>query len=646
MFPRIKKSTKKSGTYEYLVLSESVRDRTGQSTTKDVANLGNITNFDKATVRNLIDGLIRLFEIEEYGLADQVEILKSLEYGSIVLWRGLWKRMRLSETVAAEVKRAESRISIDVAKYVELMVVNRCVNPLSKLATSRWMDTTCYAAMAGYSDLSREVEYFYRSMDYLLKAKDRIEKALFERLRNLFSINVRLTFYDITSTFFYSDSCPLAYNGHSRDKRPDMKQVVIGVLTSYEGYPLKHYVFQGNTKDESTVGEVVRDLRGEYHIEQTTFVGDRGMITKLNLERIEAEQFDYIMGVKHRQDEMMPMVLEDDGLFEGEVVEWKGLKITDRQIRVQDFLLWKTARLLELPEMERQTDAWQDFAAFIAQLGGLEAVDSARVRELCNALGRKHGPTRAKVTKLLRKYRERCGETIRVVCALNEQRSELAGQRRQQKVAALSLELDKVLAGNRDSQRELRMERVFEGHNRRYRRFFRWQREDAATQPAGYRLDDDAIAAERKYDGVFILTTTRKDLSPRKVVESYKNLQEVETLFDDLKHFVDIHPVRHRLEPRVRAHVFLCMLALLLKRIFEIDCLGGKAVTAPLEAVAQAKLVNYRVKMSEKSSRTRTFWKVTGVTPEQQRYFSLAGVRNAATLDDYVWWRKQKQDLA
>ena len=645
MFPRIKKDVKKYGTYEYLVVSQSIRDRNGRSTTKDVANLGNIARFDKAAVISLIDGLIRLFEIEEYGLADQVEILKSLEHGSIVLWRALWKRMRLSKTVAEQVKRAESRITIEVAKYVELMVVNRCVNPLSKLATSRWMDTTCYAAMAGYADLPREVEYFYRSMDYLLKAKDGIEKALFEQLRNLFSINVRLTFYDITSTFFYGDSCPLAYNGHSRDKRPDRKQVVIGVLTSYEGYPLKHYVFQGNTKDETTVGEVVRHLKREYHIEQTTFVGDRGMITKLNLERIEAEQFDYIMGVKHRQDEMMPMVLEDDGLFEEQITEWRGLKITDRQIRIQDFLLWKTARLLELPETERQTDAWRDFAAFVAQLGVVEAVDSARVRELCNALGCEHGPTRAKVTKLLRKYRERCGETIRVVCVLNEERAELAEQRRQQKVAALSLELNRVLAGNQDDQRELRMERVFEGHNRRYRRFFRRQREDAATQPAGYRLDDDAIAAERRYDGVFILTTTRQKLSPRKVVESYKNLKEVETLFDDLKHFVDIHPVRHRLETRVRAHVFLCILALLLKRIFEIDCLGGKAVTAPLEAVAQAKLVNYRVRMSEKSSTTKTFWKVTTITPEQQRCFGMVGVRNPASLEDFSWWRRQKHDL-
>lgn len=646
MFPRVKRSAKKSGTYEYLVLSESVRDRKGRSTTKDVATLGNITRFDKATVRSLIDGLIRLFEIEEYGLADRVEILKSLDYGSIVLWRALWKRMGLGKIVTEEVARAESRITIDVAKYAELMVVNRCVNPLSKLATSRWVDTTCYAAMDGYADLPREVEYFYRSMDYLLKAKDEIEKALFERLRNLFSIDVRLTFYDITSTFFYSDACPLAANGYSRDNRPDREQVVIGVLTSYEGYPLKHYVFQGNTKDETTVGEVVRQLKREFHIQETTFVGDRGMISKLNLERIEAEQYDYIMGVKHRQDEMMPMVLADEALFEGEITEWRGLKITDRQIRVEDFLLWKTAQLLELSETERQTAAWRDLTAFVARLDAAEAIDKTRVRELCLALGREDRPASAKVARLFEKYRQSRGETIRIVCALNQERAKVSRQRREEKIAELSQQLDKILAGKQDGQLELRLERVFEGHNRRYRRFFICPPRESARQPAGYRLDEGAIAAERRSDGVFILTTTRQDLSPYKVVESYKNLQEVETLFDDLKHFVDIHPVRHWLETRVRSHVFLCILALLLKRIFEIDCLGGKAVTAPLEAVAQAKLVNYRVMMSEKSAATRTFWKVTNLTPEQEHLFRLVGIKTPACLDDCVWWRKQKHDLA
>ena len=96
--------------------------------------------------------------------------------------------------------------------------------------------------------------------------------------------------------------------------------------------------------------------------------------------------------------------------------------------------------------------------------------------------------------------------------------------------------------------------------------------------------------------------------------------------------------VRHRLERRVRAHVFLCILALLLKRILEIDCLGNTCVTEPLETVAKSKLVTYQVKMSERSSITKKFRKVTNVSPQQQHYFNLVGVKNPATEANYSWW--------
>ena len=117
----------------------------------------------------------------------------------------------------------------------------------------------------------------------MLSIKEGLEFALFEKMKTLFSVNVKLTFYDITSTFFYSTNCPISANGHSRDNRPDLEQIVVGVVTSYEGYPIKHFVFEGNTKDESTVTEVVEELKKTYNLEETTFVGDRGMISKFHL---------------------------------------------------------------------------------------------------------------------------------------------------------------------------------------------------------------------------------------------------------------------------------------------------------------------------------------------------------------------------
>lgn len=82
MFPRIKNNGKK---YKYLVISESIRKK-GKSMTKDIVSLGNISRFSNQDIENIIDGLVKIFKLEKYALSDEVEILESLEYGSIIFW--------------------------------------------------------------------------------------------------------------------------------------------------------------------------------------------------------------------------------------------------------------------------------------------------------------------------------------------------------------------------------------------------------------------------------------------------------------------------------------------------------------------------------------------------------------------------------
>ena len=125
MFPRIVKSKKKSGTYEYLVISESLHVKGKGSTTKNIANLGNISRFDHHSVNSLIDGLIKLFNVEKYGLSNEVEIIESLEHGSIIFWRKLWNKLSLSKLIEKEIDSNEPRLKLEVQKYVEMMVINR-----------------------------------------------------------------------------------------------------------------------------------------------------------------------------------------------------------------------------------------------------------------------------------------------------------------------------------------------------------------------------------------------------------------------------------------------------------------------------------------------------------------------------------------
>jgi len=149
MFARIMTVRKPNKTYQYLVISESVRVKGQGSTTRNIANLGNIEKFQAADIAALIDGLIRLFELDHYALSEDIEILESLEHGAIVLWQQLWMELGLSQIIRRQIRGHAKHVGLEVEKYIERLVVNRCVAPLSKLATTRWVQKTCYKAMKG-----------------------------------------------------------------------------------------------------------------------------------------------------------------------------------------------------------------------------------------------------------------------------------------------------------------------------------------------------------------------------------------------------------------------------------------------------------------------------------------------------------------
>jgi transposase len=640
MFPRITTAKRKSGTYEYLVISESVREKGKGSTTKNIANLGNIKRFSNKDIDGLIDGLIKIFKVEKYALSEQVEIVESLEHGSIVVWRKLWNKMGLSQMIKSQLRQSKTRVEIETEKYIEMMVINRCVDALSKLGVTRWIERTCFKAMKGYHELPLDVTYFYRSMDYLLSIKDALELAMFEKMKTLFSVNVKLTFYDITSTFFYSTNCPISANGHSRDKRSDLEQIVVGVVTSYEGYPIKHFVFEGNTKDETTVAEVVEELKKTYNIEQTTFVGDRGMISKLNLDKIKGAGFDYIMGVKHRQSEIMAMLFSQGELKSKYYENYNGLRIQEKNIKVTDFLIWKSKEILKKAGTS-VTD--NDFAPLRKMILNLNNKDELKYKSHKEILEKviSEIKLRRKIFSLIKKYQGQYKISLRTVICLNDERKALTKKKRDTKIGVLSEALDKMFSTDKNgveiAETEKKLSGIFEGHKARFRKFFKIERNKDSQKACGYSVNQKVIDYEEQMDGIFILTTNRQDLEAQKVVESYKNLKEVEMLFDDLKNFVDIRPVRHWLEVRVRSHVFICILALLLKRIFEIDCLKGKCVMEPLEEISKSKLIKYKVKFSEREDRSKTFRTVTNTTSLQKQYFKMVGIRNPMNLENFVW---------
>ena len=183
---------------------------------------------------------------------------------------------------------------------------------------------------------------------------------------------------------------------------------------------------------------------------------------------------------------------------------------------------------------------------------------------------------------------------------------------------------------------EKALNKIFEGYKGKYRKFFRITRDKGTNIALSYQINKEVLEEAKRLDGIFVLTTSQKEIEKSKVVDSYKNLQEVEMLFDDFKNFVDVRPIRHWLEDRVRAHVFICILALLLKRIFEINYLQDKSLTKPLEEISKSKLIKYKIKFSEKEERSKEILKVTTTNPLQKKYFNMIGINYPENLTKFI----------
>ena len=277
----------------------------------------------------------------------------------------------------------------------------------------------------------------------------------------------------------------------------------------------------------------------------------------------------------------------------------------------------------------------------ISNLTNKDAIEYGRFKGVLTSLCPQE-KIRRRIFSLIKKYQGIYEDSRRMVICLNKERKTLSKKKRDDRITSLSNELHELFNNSPNDkttavEQEQKIDKIFDGYKRRYKKFFHIQRDDKTDTAVGYCLDKKAVVAEEKSDGIFILTTNRFDLDANKVVDSYKNLREIEILFDDLKNFVDVRPVRHWLERRVRAHVFICILSLLLKRIFEINYLGSKAVMIPLEEISKSKLIYYRIKCSEKEQRYLSIPRITNITNEQDKFFKMVGIRNPMSLENYVW---------
>jgi transposase len=536
-----------------ILLREGYRED-GKVKTRTLANLSKLPAEAIAVLRQVLKGkqmvpADELFEIVEDG---------SRTHGHVEAVLAAMRRLDFWGLLNSRPSRQRD--------LVVAMVAARLLKPQSKLATTRWWSSTTLPEMLGL-DQADEDE-LYEAMDWLLERQAQIEKKLAARHLQ----EGGLALYDLTSSYFEGVTCPLAELGYDRDGKKGKLQVNYGLLTNPQGIPVAVSVFKGNVGDPKTLLPQVDKLRKEFHLEQFVLVGDRGMITQTQIDALrDIKGCGWITALRPGAinkliagGSIQRGLFDERNLFElthpdfpGErLVACRNPELAERRARKRTSLLEATRRELDL--VSRMVNR--------GRLRGKEAIGT-------------------EVKKILKQYKvgqhytvdirddgfdfqvDRDALAAEVASQSNgkTKQAETLLARFERHIEAIAKKLEKVRQRTKQGQlhgRDVIGVRVGKVVNKykMSKHIVLHITEDSFT----FDVDQESVDAEAALDGLYVVrsSVSTETMDTAQTVRSYKLLSNVERAFRCLK-TVDlmVRPIRHRLENRVKAHIFLCMLA-------------------------------------------------------------------------------------
>ena len=299
--------------YRYLQIVENHRE--GHRTVQRVlCTLGRV---EQLTTSGATDALLR--SLARFG--QQVKVVEGYQSGQLeagtvrqlgpdLVFGRLWQSVGLKSIMDNLLQGR--RFEFPVERAVYLTVLHRLFESGSDRAAVQWRRDV---RIPGSEEL--ELHHLYRSMRWLGEVKNEVEEALFARRRDLFT-DLTLAFFDTTSIYFEGQGGDsLGKHGHSKDHRPDLNQLVMGVVLTGEGRPVCCEVWSGNQADVRSLLPVVDRLRERFGINRVCWVADRGMISGETIRELEKRGLEYILGARmRRQNEVRDVVLGDPGTYE------------------------------------------------------------------------------------------------------------------------------------------------------------------------------------------------------------------------------------------------------------------------------------------------------------------------------------------
>jgi transposase len=302
-----------------------------RSETRIIYTFGRADQVDPEALRRLAQSILRVANDDRIDLSARKfppevgieDIAQVYSYGVLYIARALWEELGIGALLREKMQEDGCEAPHEIALLA--MTANRLAHPASKLACyEHWLADEVYWPEAQ----TLALEHLYRALDFLLRHIEAIEQALFDRTADLFNADVDLIFWDTTTLYFEIDEedetgeawherqiPALRKRGHNKEGRDSNPQVVVGLALTRDGLPVRSWVFPGNTADVTTIDHLKDDLRG-WRLNRCIFVGDSGMFSEANRQRLSRALGRYILAVPMRKvTEVQREVLSRPGRY-------------------------------------------------------------------------------------------------------------------------------------------------------------------------------------------------------------------------------------------------------------------------------------------------------------------------------------------
>jgi len=504
--------------HDYWSLVEPFR-KDGKNQHNKLYYFGRLTDEEVKTINYALD-ILKNCNIEKPNLEDII-FNDHWRFLDVAFLNFIWEQWGISKVF----NQSENK-KVQTSEIIKILTIYRCLDPGSYLSAVEWYDKTALDRILHINAEQINKSRIFRELDCIEDKKKDIENYLYTALKERDADSLRFVFYDLTDSYFEGRNCELATPGRTKSNGFQKKRVVLSLLVNSNGYPFAWDILEDYTADVSTIKNLSTQWKNQFSFgdNEIILVFDRGMVSDENLKHLELNKYVYITAMDKNQ---IP-----------------GLK----NINIERFEILNSENMVE--QITKMNFAKYDDQTYYQNLG---IVNDRRYVLIFNP------------DMYVDENNSRGKLILRAKAYLEEESKELSNAEKSRNESTIKNKIDKELKTMKaDKFIEYDLESlVIKNLGKEVNRFRIIHKETDATK--------EAIKQAKRTDGLWVIVTNNtgeekegKKLTEEDLISAYRDKNQIEQAFKDVKSFIKIQPFNVWEPKHVKAHYTICVLSYLL----------------------------------------------------------------------------------